>query len=137
MRKMASERRGLSAGGGEFVGKAFFQGRMYKVGGYPGALSSDDPRDKIHGELYRLHDPHIVFLDLDQYEECGEGFPEPTEYIRRREKVTLMTGDGVYAWIYLYNRSTKGLDRIESGSFIENRYEQGLTSGFPPYFSIV
>ena len=42
------------------------------------------PRDIVFGELYRLRDRDALLGEFDMYEACGAGFPEPTEYIRRR-----------------------------------------------------
>jgi gamma-glutamylcyclotransferase (GGCT)/AIG2-like uncharacterized protein YtfP len=53
------------------------------------------------------------------YEACGEGFAEPTEYIRRMLPVTLDGGAASEAWTYLYNWPVTGLPRIASGRFLE------------------
>ena len=44
----------LLVGQATFLGSAWLQGRLYEVGGYPGAVLSDNPRERIHGELYRM-----------------------------------------------------------------------------------
>ena len=41
------------------------------------------PGDIVFGELYRLRDRDALLGEFDMYEACGEGFPEPTEYLRR------------------------------------------------------
>ena len=51
------------------------------------------------------------------YEACGEGFPEPTEYIRRMLHVTHEDGAASEAWTYVYNWPVTGLPQIASGSF--------------------
>ena len=58
------------------------------------------------------------------YEACGEGFAEPTEYIRRMLKVALVDGAASEAptseaWTYLYNWPVAHLPRIASGRFLE------------------
>jgi gamma-glutamylcyclotransferase (GGCT)/AIG2-like uncharacterized protein YtfP len=50
------------------------------------------------------------------YEACGEGFAEPTEYIRQMLSVTLADGTAA-AWTYVYNWPVAHLTRIASGRF--------------------
>jgi gamma-glutamylcyclotransferase (GGCT)/AIG2-like uncharacterized protein YtfP len=54
------------------------------------------------------------------YEACGEGFPEPTQYVRQMLPVALeQGGETVEVWTYIYNWPVAGLKRIESGRFME------------------
>ena len=69
----------------DFLGTATCRGRLYLIKHYPGLLLSDDPGDIVFGELYRLRDRDALLGEFDMYEACGEGFPEPTEYIRRMQ----------------------------------------------------
>ncbi len=105
---------------GECVGDAAFQGKLYKIGRYPGVVPSDDPSDLVRGEVYRLRAPGLVLLSLDQYEECGPDSPEPTEFVRRMEAVRLGSGETIRAWVYLYNRPTEGLERVPGGDFLQS-----------------
>jgi gamma-glutamylcyclotransferase (GGCT)/AIG2-like uncharacterized protein YtfP len=111
----------LMAKHGSFVDEATYQGRLYKVASYPGVVPSDDPKNTVHGEVYQLHHADAVLPCLDQYEGCGPGFPEPTEYIRAKQEVSLRNGNAVSAWVYLYNRPTEALESIESGDFSQVR----------------
>ena len=58
------------------------------------------------------------------YEACGEGFAEPTEYVRRMLPVIrddeAPTEAATEAWTYIYNWPVDGLPRIASGKFLEN-----------------
>ena len=111
----------------DFIGEARCRGRLYLVKHYPGLVLSDDPADVVFGELYRLRAPDELLREFDMYEACGEGFAEPTEYVRRLLPVTLgdagetLTGEASIseAWTYLYNWPVTGLPRIASGRFIE------------------
>ena len=105
----------------DFVGDATYQGKLYKIGDYPGAVPSQDRSDLVHGEVYRLRDSDYVFSFLDLYEECGPGFPEPREYIRKIQSVRLRSGETIPAWVYLYNRPTDNLERVGSGDFFNIR----------------
>jgi gamma-glutamylcyclotransferase (GGCT)/AIG2-like uncharacterized protein YtfP len=108
----------------DFIGEACCRGRLYLVKHYPGMVPSDSADEFVFGELYRLKQPEPLLREFDMYEACGEGFAEPTEYIRRLLPVTL--GDGAAdnpstseAWTYLYNWPVTQLPRITSGRFME------------------
>ncbi len=107
----------------DFIGEASCRGRLYRVKHYPGLVLSDDASDVVFGEVYRLRQPVELLREFDMYEACGEGFAEPTEYVRRMLKVTL--GDGAEseawtdAWTYVYNWPVAHLPQIASGRFLE------------------
>ncbi|MFZ2406958.1 MAG: gamma-glutamylcyclotransferase family protein [Methylobacter sp.] len=103
----------------EFVDDASYQGRLYKIDYYPGAVPSDDPNDAVLGEVYQLHRADVALPLLDRYEEFGPDFPEPNEYIRRKQTVLFKNGRTVTAWVYVYNRPTEGLELIKSANFIQ------------------
>ena len=41
----------------EFVGMGSFQGKLYNLGPYPGAIPSPSEEDVLTGEVYLLEDP--------------------------------------------------------------------------------
>jgi gamma-glutamylcyclotransferase (GGCT)/AIG2-like uncharacterized protein YtfP len=102
----------------EFCGEARCQGRLYLVKHYPGLVLSDDADDVVFGELYRMHRPDELLREFDMYEACGEGFAEPTEYLRQMLTVTLEDGTASEAWTYIYNWPVSELPRIASGRFL-------------------
>ncbi len=102
----------------DFIGEAQCRGRLYLVTHYPGLVLSDDPTDMVFGELYRLRQPKELLREFDMYEACGEGFAEPTEYIRQMLSVALAEGAAV-AWPYVYNWPVTGLPGIASGRFLK------------------
>ena len=112
----------------EFAGSARFQGKLFQVRGYPGAVPSAHRSDQVVGELHRLKNAGTVFTILDDYEMCSERFPEPREY--RREVVTITNRQGrqMNAWIYLYNLPTGILRRIESGDYRDTPTGSGRSS---------
>jgi gamma-glutamylcyclotransferase (GGCT)/AIG2-like uncharacterized protein YtfP len=113
----------------DFIGEARCAGRLHLVKHYPGLVLSDTAEDVVFGELYRLKQPEPLLREFDMYEACGEGFAEPTEYIRRMLPVTLAEGAAseasasepvsLEAWTYLYNWPVAHLPRIASGRFME------------------
>jgi len=108
----------LLAANAEFLGEASCRGRLYKVKHYPGLVASDEASDVVFGELYRLRAAEDLLREFDMYEACGENFPQPTQYVRRRLPVTLVGGSVSEAWTYLYNWPVAQLARIESGRFL-------------------
>jgi gamma-glutamylcyclotransferase (GGCT)/AIG2-like uncharacterized protein YtfP len=107
----------------EYLSDAYLPGKLYEVDGYPGAITSPQPtRSIVHGELYHLHNPNLLFQRLDAYEECAAHFPQPHEYRRIAEIVTTDTNREVTAWIYVYNHSLTGRRLIPSGDY--RRFKQ-------------
>ena len=114
----------LLSANADFLGEAQCRGRLYLVKHYPGLVLSDDPAEAVFGEIYRLRQADELVREFDMYEACGEGFPEPTEYVRRMLKVTVSDGGAgepqvSEAWTYLYNWPVSHLPRIASGRFME------------------
>jgi gamma-glutamylcyclotransferase (GGCT)/AIG2-like uncharacterized protein YtfP len=103
----------------DFIGEACCRGRLYRVKHYPGLVLSDDADDVVFGEVYRLRRPKELLREFDMYEACGEGFAEPTEYIRQMLPVTLDDGAVSEVWTYVYNWPVARLPRIASGRFME------------------
>ena len=102
-----------------FVGCGTFQGKLYDLGAYPGAVPSENATDVVAGEVYALHDPERVLAILDRYEGCADE-PPPTEFRREKARITLQDGMRIEAWIYLYNWPTAGLPRIPSGDYVQH-----------------
>jgi gamma-glutamylcyclotransferase (GGCT)/AIG2-like uncharacterized protein YtfP len=109
----------LLSRGADFLGEARCRGRLYLVKHYPGLVPSDDADDVVLGELFRLRSPAELLREFDMYEACGEGFAEPTEYVRRMLPVARDDGAASEAWTYIYNWPVAGLPRIASGRFLE------------------
>jgi gamma-glutamylcyclotransferase (GGCT)/AIG2-like uncharacterized protein YtfP len=108
----------LLSANADFLGEANCRGRLYLVKNYPGLVLSDDAAEIVFGELYRLRAVEDLLREFDMYEACGDGFPEPTEYVRRTLPVTLADGTVSEAWTYIYNWPVEQFARIESGRFL-------------------
>jgi gamma-glutamylcyclotransferase (GGCT)/AIG2-like uncharacterized protein YtfP len=102
----------------DFLGEARCRGRLYLVKHYPGLVLSEDSAEIVFGELYRLRAPQELLREFDMYEACGEGFAQPTEYVRQMLPVT-QNDNTAEAWTYLYNWPVTALPRIASGRFLE------------------
>jgi gamma-glutamylcyclotransferase (GGCT)/AIG2-like uncharacterized protein YtfP len=110
----------LLSANADFIGEATCRGKLYLVRHYPGLVLSDDARDIVHGELFRMRAHDALLREFDMYEACGEGFAPPTEYVREMLQVTLADGSASEAWTYVYNWPVTKLPRIASGRFLEN-----------------
>ncbi|MGJ4965377.1 gamma-glutamylcyclotransferase family protein [Bradyrhizobium sp. HKCCYLRH3061] len=108
----------LLSANADFVAEASCRGRLYRIQHYPGLVLSDDAADLVHGELFRLRQPEPMLREFDMYEACGEGFAQPTEYLRQRLHVTLADGSAREAWTYVYNWPVDEAARIASGRFL-------------------
>ena len=108
----------LLSSNADFLGPASCRGRLYKVKHYPGLVLSEDESERVFGELYRLRAVDDLLRAFDMYEACGEGFPEPTQYVRKMLPVTLAEGTARDAWTYIYNWPLSGLTWIETGRFL-------------------
>lgn len=100
------------------VGAGSFQGKLYSLGEYPGAVASEDPADAVRGEVYELHDPEVTIARLDVYEGCSAEDPAPRHFERTIGEVRLETGEVVRALMYLYVQETAKRSRIEGGDFL-------------------
>jgi gamma-glutamylcyclotransferase (GGCT)/AIG2-like uncharacterized protein YtfP len=109
----------LLSANADFLGQARCRGRLYLIKHYPGLVLSDDSNDMVFGEVFRLRERDALLREFDMYEACGEGFAEPTEYIRQMLPVTREDGAASEAWTYIYNWPVSGLPRIASGRFLE------------------
>lgn len=102
----------------QWLGQAWFQGQLFKVADYPGAIDSANPADRVLGDVYELHDFEPCIARLDDYEECGPSQALPHLYRREiRDVQRVGAAERMSAWIYIYNRSVDTLERIGSGDF--------------------
>ena len=94
----------------DFTGPGEFQGKLYDLGKFPGAVASRAISDQVQGEIYALEDAERVLATLDAYED--KAF--------RREKAAIRSASGatILCWIYLYARPVNQLKIIASGDFL-------------------
>lgn len=104
----------------DFVCHGWYQGKMFMISDYPGVIPSDDPNDRVVGEVYCLRDAQSVLTRLDAYEECSALHPQPAEY--QRVLVSIETpGDLVkqQVWLFLYQWTVSSKIFIQSGDFMQ------------------
>ena len=100
------------------LGVGYFRGRLYSLEGYPGAVASSDPADRVLGDVYRLENAPEALRRLDRYEGFLPDSPEDCEFVRVTTSIRLDTRAAIPAWIYLYTLSVAGLVRIEHGDYL-------------------
>ncbi len=99
-----------------FTGKASAQGRLYRLGRFPGAVFDEACAAKVHGEIFQLPGPALLAI-LDAYEECRPEDPEPHLFRREVVEARLSRGGALVAWSYCFVGGTQGRPRIFSGRF--------------------
>jgi len=103
----------------EFVGNAYFNGRLYEVAGFPGAVLSNNTSEKVYGQVFMLNDAEKVFRVLDVYEGIENTGLEPDLYKRLKVKTYLDVSEAMDVWVYIYNLPTQDLRLIPSGKYLE------------------
>lgn len=102
--------------GAEFIDNAKVRGSLYRVSYYP-ALVLDDSAGWVFGEVYRFSSNEQL-QRLDDYEECS--YPSQPDQEYQRKKIAIITdkGTSLMAWVYSYQHSIAGLEKIASGDFL-------------------
>lgn len=102
-----------------FVSKGYFNGKLFLIDWFPGAILTDDNSDRVYGSIFKINNPDLVFNVLDDYEGLGENDPKPHLFKKEVITVTLKNNTKMKSWVYLYNHSTANLKRISSGDFMK------------------
>jgi gamma-glutamylcyclotransferase (GGCT)/AIG2-like uncharacterized protein YtfP len=102
-----------------FVTRCRWEGRLYDLGSFPGAVPGDGT---VYGELFRLRDP-AVWRVLDRYEGYDPAREEVSIFVRRR--VDVACPDGRPAWVYWYNGDPEEGARVSSGDWAAYVDERG------------
>jgi gamma-glutamylcyclotransferase (GGCT)/AIG2-like uncharacterized protein YtfP len=99
-----------------YIGQGKVKADLYDLGRYPGAIRSNTGPEVI-GDVFELADPERVLRMLDKYEGIGPGKAAP-EFVRRRSRVKLRSGQTVTAWVYWYNHEPAGKIRIKHKNYL-------------------
>lgn len=130
----AGKARAALEAGGDWMGEASIQGRLFDVGDYPAAVSSRSPAEAVRGEVWRVRHPRRLFAELDAYEEARPAAAREAgdaEYRRDRRRVRLAGGARASAWVYLYAGEVDSLPRIDSGDYVGFRRAARAAAGGP------
>ena len=101
------------------TGEAYIHGKLYDVGSYPAAIKSEQPSDRVLGELFSLQSPKPVFERLDEYEGYDPQDKSRSLYHRQKIEVFRLNGKKIgYAWTYLFNKPVDNLRPIKEGDYV-------------------
>lgn len=103
----------------KYLGNASFQGKLYDVTEFPGAILSKNSNDKVYGQIFELDAPETVFEVLDPYEGIDKRLNPPYLYTRTLVTANIENNKTIATWIYLYNLSVSHLKRIPSGRYFD------------------
>jgi gamma-glutamylcyclotransferase (GGCT)/AIG2-like uncharacterized protein YtfP len=99
------------------VGKGYVYGKLYDLGGYPGAVPDPSSPQKITGTVLQLPEDASILRQFDAYEGFDPKTPEAGEYTRERQSVQLAAGGVIECWFYRYNWKPDASRAIESGAW--------------------
>jgi gamma-glutamylcyclotransferase (GGCT)/AIG2-like uncharacterized protein YtfP len=94
----------------QFLSGARVPGRLYDFGRYPGAISSDQPEQWVHGEVHLLQEPSLL-ASLDEYE--GSDFKRGMALAHLQEQT-------IDCWVYWYVGPVTGR-LIVSGDWLKRQ----------------
>lgn len=99
-----------------FISDGFVNGKLLDVGDFPALVL--DKNSKVFGSVYQLKSNRVLSI-LDAYEGFDEQNPTESLYLRTQIEVDLTDKTNLNCWIYVYNKSTKNLQEITSGNYLE------------------
>ncbi len=103
----------------EFIGRGYFNGKLFEISWYPGAVLSEDVSEKVYGHVFRILDKSKTFKILDDYEGIGDSIEHPNEYKRVLIEAYLDSKETINSWVYIYNLPTTSLKLIASGNYLK------------------
>ncbi|MFG0330165.1 MAG: gamma-glutamylcyclotransferase [Phycisphaerales bacterium] len=99
------------------VGAGTVAGRLYRIGSFPGLVRDDSDGggspSRVPGELLRLTDPLADLEWIDEYEGCAPSDPDGSLFVREVTPIATDEGRTVDAWVYWFNRSVEGFERMD------------------------
>jgi gamma-glutamylcyclotransferase (GGCT)/AIG2-like uncharacterized protein YtfP len=101
----------------EFVKPGRFNGQLFQIDWYPGAIDSDIPNEYVYGEVWSFPESSELLSKLDEYEGYYPDDPEASEYLRVMREVTSPEGDRYICDVYLYKASLDKAVAIPDGRF--------------------
>jgi gamma-glutamylcyclotransferase (GGCT)/AIG2-like uncharacterized protein YtfP len=101
-----------------FYNKGKFEGKLYEIGLYPGAIADTGCGLYVYGSIFFVDDPKVTFAVLDEYEGFGTDEPYPNEFIRQLVEIEMVNSTKMSCWVYLYNLPVKGLPEITLGNYL-------------------
>lgn len=100
----------------DHVGTAVWQGRLYDLGPYPGAVPSHKPHHRVVGDLFLLPNPSQALGWLDRYEGCSKDCSHPHQYARQVVRVQIEDAT-VQTWTYIYLGDLQHAELLSHGDY--------------------
>jgi gamma-glutamylcyclotransferase (GGCT)/AIG2-like uncharacterized protein YtfP len=101
----------------QYMGRAKIGAALYDLGRYPGAVRNNKGPEVV-GDVFLISEPQHVLRILDEYEGIRDSGGNDGEFIRKKGRVKLRSGQELNAWIYWYNRDTKELTPIRYKDYL-------------------
>src|SRR6266849_5959710 len=89
-------------------------GKLYDIGGYPGAVETQEPRCFVFGDVYEFASADTLQM-IDAAEGAVGDDPELYRFRRHLVPVTLENGTVEEAWMFFFNSPIDNYPRIPSG----------------------
>jgi gamma-glutamylcyclotransferase (GGCT)/AIG2-like uncharacterized protein YtfP len=102
----------------DYLGAGQLNGRLYRLGRYPGAVISQHPSDWVRGDIYAMKVPQALLARMDRYEGLDIGRRRLGEYQRAIVAIRLDDGSIRQAWVYLYKPPIKRIKRMVTGDYL-------------------
>lgn len=105
---------------GKAVVRGTVRGRLLDLGTFPGLVPTDDPLERVHGEIYSFVDLEPVLAELDALEDFRGYDATGSEYVRVITSVDLDGRERV-AWTYLYVGDPGAGSAVPRGDWVTHR----------------
>ncbi len=102
------------------VGDASVAGVLYDTGPFPACVGTDDPSERVHGEVwaFRAESADTLLAILDQYEGFAPDARFGSLFLRDRVTVRFEDGSEQEAWMYRYNMPPESAVRVPGGDWL-------------------
>jgi len=98
------------------VAEGSFNGLLYDIGEYPGAIFNHMSDKRVYGTVVKLNNVSNALKIIDQYEGFGPTEEQPNLFVRQILVIDTPTGP-LNCWVYLYNLPVTGFKLIPSGKY--------------------
>jgi gamma-glutamylcyclotransferase (GGCT)/AIG2-like uncharacterized protein YtfP len=103
------------------IGRGRVRGKLYDLGGYPGAVVDASANSFVRGLLVELPPDKATLEALDRYEEFDPLDPGNSLFVRTKTKVRLTDGRNLQGWIYVYNRDPGNAPLVRGGEYSKSK----------------
>ena len=104
---------------GKYICEGYIHGRIYEIDNFPGLIITNEPNEKVFGEIFLLNDFNRSIHELDQYEDFFPDDLGKSLYVRQIKQINVKGGGIKKAWVFIYNRAVDKKKRIVSGNYLD------------------